>query len=54
MPAFMMGSQEQHDMRFREACFGFLANLFCVSMKGDEALGVNLFSVWVKCAASLS
>ena len=69
MPAFMMGSQEPHDMRFREACFGFRANLFsvsvksdealglnlfCVSMKGDEALGLNLFCVWVKCAASLS
>ena len=69
MPAFMMGSQEQHDMRFREVCFGFRENLFsvsmkgdealglnlfCVSMKGDEALGLNLFCVWVKCAASLS
>ena len=69
MPAFMMGSQEQHDMRFREACLGFRENLFsvsmkgdealglnlfCVSMKGDEALGLNLFCVWVKCAASLS
>ena len=69
MPAFMMESQEQHDMRFREACFGVRINLFsvsvksdetlglnlfCVSMKGDEALGLNLFCVWVKCAASLS
>ena len=54
MPAFMMGSQEQHDMRFREACFGFRANLFSVSVKSDEALGLNLFCVWVKCAASLS
>lgn len=69
VPAFMMGSQEQHDMRFREVCFGFRANLFsvsvksdealglnlfCVSMKGDETLGLNLFSVWVKRAASSS
>ena len=54
VPAFMMGSQEQHDMRFREACFGVRTNLFRVSMKRDEALGLNLFSVWVKCAASLS
>ena len=54
VPAFMMGSQEQHDMRFREACFGFRANLFCVSVKSDEALGLNLFCVWVECAASLS
>ena len=65
----MMGSQEQHDMRFREACFGvrtnlFIvsvksdealgANLFRVSVKSDEALGLNLFCVWVECAASLS
>ena len=54
VPAFMMGSQEQHDMRFREACFGVRTNLFSVSEKSDEALGLNLFSVWVKCAASLS
>ena len=53
-PAFMMESQEQHDMRFREVCFEFLANLFCVSMKRDEALGLDLFRVWVKRAASLS
>ena len=54
VPAFMMGSQEQHDMRFREACFGFRTNLFSVSVKSDEALGLNLFCVWVECAASLS
>ena len=53
-PAFMMGSQEQHDMRFREACFGVRTNLFSVSVKSDEALGLNLFCVWVECAASLS
>ena len=29
-------------------------NLFCVSMKGDEALGLNLLCVWVECAGSLS
>ena len=54
VPAFMMESQEQHDMRFREACFGFRTNLFSVSVKSDEALGLNLFCVWVECAASLS
>ena len=53
VPAFMMGSQEQHDMRFREVCSEFRANLFSVSMKRDEALGLNLFCVWVKRAASL-
>ena len=53
-PAFMMESQGQRDMRFREVCFGFRANLFSVSMKRDEALGLNLFCVWVKCTASLS
>ena len=54
VPAFMMGSQKQHDMRFREACFGFRANLFSVSVKSDEALGLNLFCVWGECDASLS
>ena len=53
-PAFMMESQGQRDMRFREVCSEFRANLFSVSMKRDEALGLNLFCVWVKCTASLS
>ena len=53
-PAFMMESQGQRDMRFREVCFEFRANLFSVSMKRDEALGLDLFCVWVKCTASLS
>ena len=53
-PAFMMESQGQRDMRFREVCSEFRANLFSVSMKRDEALGLDLFRVWVKRAASLS
>ena len=50
----MMESQGQRDVRFREVCLGFGANLFYVSMKRDEALGLNLFRVWVERAASLS
>lgn len=50
----MMESQGQRDMRFREACSEYRANLFSVSMKRDEALGLDLFRVWVKRAASLS